>query len=266
MGCMLLSLCVLCPFMDNLSAYLVLRYVAGIGVPLAMPTGMAIISLVAPPHRRGAWTGLVVASRNLGQVVGPILLGMTFDLDYHIPFVISGGTICIGCLALMVVVPRVPMARFGQGVVKSDDKVGDLSCADPEAPVVDIESDILSQHAEMLVMRLRNEQERIQLLLDTVKEGKESLEVDEATPENRLIAKTELNDWFIELLEQNGYINWAEHLDGMKLMLFNSFPPLRKESQLGRYEDLITVLEGHIAMAENSSLFDGVDDLIHSFL
>lgn len=81
-----------------------------------------------------------------------------------------------------------------------------------------------------------------------------------------MIAKAELNDWFIGLLEQNGYKNWPEHLAGVKLMLFNSFPPLRKESEQEKFEDLITVLEGHIAMAENSSLFEGADDLIHAFL
>lgn len=267
MGCTLMVLTAVCPFCENLSAYLVLRYVACIGAPLAMPTGMAIVSLVAPPHRRGAWTGLVVASRNVGQVLAPILLGVTFDLDYHVPFVISAGTIFVGFLALMVVAPRVPIARRNQGLAKSDNKDGELSGADPQVhAVADIESDILSQHAEVLVMRLRNEQERIRLLLDTVKEGKETFGSDEATPDRRLNAKVELNDWFIELLEQNGYKNWPEHLDGMKLMLFNSFPPLRKESQQERFEDLITVLEGHIAMAENSSLFDGADDLIHAFL
>lgn len=130
-----------------------------------------------------------------------------------------------------------------------------------------IESDILSEHAEVLVMRLRAEQERVRLKLNTIKDGNlEASKEDEMSPERRLSAKLELNDWFVELLEHHGYTRWPERLDGIKLMLFNSFPPLRQDTELQKLEDVIAVLEGHISMAENSELFERAGDLAVAFL
>lgn len=130
-----------------------------------------------------------------------------------------------------------------------------------------IESDVLSEQAEVLVMRLRAEQERVRLRLDTIKEGKiDSNKDGEVSSERFLSAKADLNNWFIDLLEQHGYKRWPEHLDGIKLMLFNSFPPLSKESELQKLEDIIAVLEGHISMAENSELFERAGDLVGAYI
>ena len=69
-----------------------------------------------------------------------------------------------------------------------------------------------------------------------------------------------------ELLDMHGYRNWPERLDGIKLMLFNSLPPLHTGSKLEMLTDLIDVLEGHISMAEGAKLFEGADDLMNALL
>merc|ERR1711979_36086 len=78
-------------------------------------------------------------------------------------------------------------------------------------------------------------------------------------------AKGELADWLVSLMESHGYGNWPAYMDALKLMLYNSFPPLRSSTREQKLADMTHVFEAHIDMAEKTELFIGADNLVTSF-
>merc|ERR1712050_98368 len=122
-------------------------------------------------------------------------------------------------------------------------------------------SDVLSQHAEALVVQLRERRRAWQERLDLHKAGLETVP-ERASKERREEAKGELVEWLVSLMETHGYGNWPEYMDAVKLMLYNSFPPLRSSTREQKLTDMIHVLEAHIDMAEKTEVFLGADNLV----
>jgi len=89
-------------------AALVLRYVCDIGSPLAIPSVNAIVSLVAPAEKRGAWMGMTMGVQSLAQAVAPAVLGVTFDANYRAPFLIIGGMMLVSFMISAALIPMVP--------------------------------------------------------------------------------------------------------------------------------------------------------------
>eukprot|EP00931_Biecheleriopsis_adriatica_P048930 TRINITY_DN28283_c0_g1_i1.p1 TRINITY_DN28283_c0_g1~~TRINITY_DN28283_c0_g1_i1.p1 ORF type:complete len:614 (-),score=84.83 TRINITY_DN28283_c0_g1_i1:111-1871(-) len=277
LGSLLGSLVFISPYLE-LIPLLVVRYVSTIGGPLAVPASSAIVAVVAPPHRRGAWTGLALASQSLGRTVSPAILGVTFDIDVHLPFLIGGATLGLGglcCIAMRLRMclrrrrakldaPSAPVDPQTVGE-KGDEasKVNQESISSSAPGVSDIEQ--LSQHAEALVLRLRNQQELVLLRKASLESGQADSDLHQPTsPEDRAEKRMELGTWLVDTMERHNYTTWPQHLDAIKLMLFNAFPPLSSTSELERLQDLMNVFEGHIGMAERSELFDNAEDLMNA--
>merc|ERR1740121_2413728 len=273
-GCAIMALITICPFMEHLLPLFVFRYVCAIGGPMAIPSVTAIVSLIAPAKKRGAWTGMTMGVQNLARTVAPAVLGVTFDSDYRVPFLISGGMMLVAFMACVALVPMVPHVHLAKPAAKpAEPSDSEYPAAEKSEVAIDMdaasdgqpqssEPDELSVHAEALLVKLRAQQDDIRLKLRKAKDGQlESEVVPQHTPEQRANAKKELNDWLVVLLESHGWVRWPEHLDGIKMILFNSFPQLRMTSTLEKLSDLIEVFGNHIAMAERYDMFHGADDL-----
>jgi hypothetical protein len=266
-GCLLMSLVALVPFFSAELPLFIFRYVSGLGGPMAIPAVSAIVSVIAPPQRRGAWTGLTLAAQSLGRAVAPAALGVLFDVDYHIPFLISGGVALLGALLALCIAPRVPMAgKKPPHQVPSEKPVDSIVPPESQDRVrsQEEESEELSKQCETLLCALRERRALAETRKNCVEEGLPDPVAIVVSPEDRANATTELSAWLVRLLESNGYTNWPAHMDGVKLMLFNSFPPVRRESPSDKLTDLIAVLDRHIAMAEKAQLFEGGEDLFRA--
>lgn len=69
---------------DSVEAFIFLRVVQGLGASLYIPTGMAIVTSVFPPERRGRAIGIYVAAVYVGLSVGPFVGGfLTQQLGWH---------------------------------------------------------------------------------------------------------------------------------------------------------------------------------------
>ncbi|CAK0828261.1 unnamed protein product [Prorocentrum cordatum] len=273
-GCAMMAMISICPFMNDLAPLFVFRYVCAIGGPMAIPSVTAIVSIIAPAKRRGAWTGMTMGVQNLARTVAPAVLGVTFDADYRVPFLISGGMMLVAFTACVALIPMVPSAHLAKPAGKpAEDSDSEYPAAERSEVAIEMdeasdgqaqssEPDELSVHAEALLVKLRAQQNDIRLKLRKAKDGQgESEVVSQHTPEQRAHAKNELNDWLVILLESHGWVRWPEHLDGIKMILFNSFPKLRMTSTLDKLSDLIEVFGNHISMAERYDMFHGADDL-----
>ncbi len=67
-------------FADSAAALIAMRTVQGIGAALFITTGMAILTSIFPPHRRGSVIGIYVAAVYVGLSVGPFAGGL---LTHH---------------------------------------------------------------------------------------------------------------------------------------------------------------------------------------
>ena len=113
----------ICAFSVNAGMLIAFRGVMGIGGAAVLPTTLAIITVVFPPHERGkaigAWAGAVGGAVALGPVLGGILLQnpqwshwLTGN-DWGSVFLINVPIVIIGIIGIVRVVPetRNPNAR-----------------------------------------------------------------------------------------------------------------------------------------------------------
>ena len=110
-------------FAPSVQALIVLRGAMGIGGAAVLPTTLAIITVVFPPHERGkaigAWAGAVGAAVALGPVLGGILLqnpawsNWLTGNDWGSVFLINVPIIAAGLVLIARIVPetRNPHAR-----------------------------------------------------------------------------------------------------------------------------------------------------------
>ena len=113
----------ICAFSVNVEMLIGFRAVMGIGGAAVLPTTLAIITVVFPPHERGkaigAWAGAVGAAVALGPVLGGILLqhpqwsNWLTGNDWGSVFLINVPIVIIGVIAIIKVVPETknPNAR-----------------------------------------------------------------------------------------------------------------------------------------------------------
>ncbi|MGI9136674.1 MAG: MFS transporter, partial [Candidatus Nanopelagicales bacterium] len=113
----------ICAFSANVGMLIGFRAVMGIGGAAVLPTTLAIITVVFPPHERGkaigAWAGAVGAAVALGPVLGGILLqhpqwsNWLTGNDWGSVFLINVPIVLVGVIAIIKVVPetRNPDAR-----------------------------------------------------------------------------------------------------------------------------------------------------------
>ncbi|MFM8155779.1 MAG: MFS transporter [Actinomycetes bacterium] len=113
----------ICAFSANVGMLIGFRAVMGIGGAAVLPTTLAIITVVFPPHERGkaigAWAGAVGAAVALGPVLGGVLLqhpqwsNWLTGNDWGSVFLINVPIVLIGVIAIIKVVPETknPNAR-----------------------------------------------------------------------------------------------------------------------------------------------------------
>mmetsp|Transcript_46457 Transcript_46457/g.108186 ORF Transcript_46457/g.108186 Transcript_46457/m.108186 type:complete len:591 (-) Transcript_46457:108-1880(-) len=256
----------ICPYVE-VAPLLVFRYIAGFGTSLLLPAVSAIVGLIAPEQKRGKWSGATMASQNFGRTVSPIIIGLTFDVDYHLPFLISAGIAVAAMVTSLVLIPCIGMPAPAPEKGAQDETAIEESKAEESYPTSDAFQSELSAKAEVLIEKLHERRARLKKRLQLLENGEDDhYELPMATDEKRAQSKIELGDWFTGTLEGRGYSNWPEYLDGVKLILCNSFPPLRADSAIDKIVDLLAVLEGHIRMAEGSRLFNGAEDLVHGIV
>jgi EmrB/QacA subfamily drug resistance transporter len=107
---------VICAFAVNAQMLIGFRAIMGIGGAAVMPTTLAIITVVFPPHERGkaigAWAGAVGAAVALGPVLGGILLqhpqwsSWLTGNDWGSVFLINLPIVAIGLYGIWRVVPE----------------------------------------------------------------------------------------------------------------------------------------------------------------
>lgn len=105
-----------CAFSANASMLIAFRGVMGIGGAAVLPTTLAIITVVFPPHERGkaigAWAGAVGAAIALGPVLGGVLLhNPQWSLwltgnEWGAVFLINVPIVIIGIIGIIRVVPE----------------------------------------------------------------------------------------------------------------------------------------------------------------
>lgn len=105
-----------CAFAGNSLTLIILRAIMGVGGAAVMPTTLAIITVVFPPHERGkaigAWAGAVGAAVALGPVLGGILLqhptwsSWLTGNDWGSVFLINVPIVIIGIIAIIRIVPE----------------------------------------------------------------------------------------------------------------------------------------------------------------
>jgi MFS family permease len=103
-------------FATSADMLIALRAVMGIGGAAVLPTTLAIITVVFPPHERGkaigAWAGAVGAAVALGPVLGGILLqhpdwtNWLIGNDWGSVFLINVPIVIVGLIAIVKVVPE----------------------------------------------------------------------------------------------------------------------------------------------------------------
>lgn len=246
-GCVLMVSATFCAFTSSTPLSLVFGFISSIGIPIAMPVVSNIVTQVAPPQTRGAWTGMTVAAQSLGRAVGPLAFGYVLDIDQHWAFLLLGGSaVCAAGLCLMLV-PFVPMpgeAGLQQAALQ---QVTEPQLSMSSTRVEELLSDAL-------IAGLRQRRQYWEDQLELVRAGQDLAPVP-VSFERREAAKGELIEWLAELLDIRGYWNWPENLEGLKLMLYNTFPRLRISSQEDRLTDAIYLYNAHIHMAESSANF-----------
>ena len=105
-----------CAFSETSAMLIAFRAVMGVGGAAVLPTTLAIITVVFPPHERGkaigAWAGAVGAAVALGPVLGGILLehpewsSWLTGNDWGSVFLINVPIVIIGLIGVVRIVPE----------------------------------------------------------------------------------------------------------------------------------------------------------------
>ena len=95
----------LCAFSPNTFMLISFRFLQGIGGSMIMSTGMAIVTSVFPPQKRGKMLGLVVSSVYLGLTAAPVIGGiLTQHYGWHSLFIVS---VVAGSIVILGIITKV---------------------------------------------------------------------------------------------------------------------------------------------------------------
>ena len=102
----------------NIESLILFRVVQGLGGGMLMPTGMAILTMAAGPHRLGRIMSIVGVPMLLGPVLGPVLGGwLVEDVDWRWIFFVN---LPVGALALALAWWKVPHGSGGHTAQRLD--------------------------------------------------------------------------------------------------------------------------------------------------
>lgn len=123
-GTIFFAVCtLLIPLVNSAPAVIVLRILQGIGASMIAGTGMAILTSVYPPQKRGMALGYSVSVTYLGLSVGPVVGGMmNHYLGWSSIFYVSG---VLGLLGALVIFTRLKGEWVG-APGESFDTIGSL--------------------------------------------------------------------------------------------------------------------------------------------
>ncbi|EER11768.1 conserved hypothetical protein [Perkinsus marinus ATCC 50983] len=142
-GMLISIIIIVVPFVHNLAAVIVLGLCMQAGTSLYFAGQAYYNSVIAPPKKRGLVNSCVMASANVGGIVGPLVAGDLYDLGLFDPFYFSislsatGFTACIGIFLGM---------RYQLNLYKSVQNVSPITPKSPQTPPrpegdIDITSD-----------------------------------------------------------------------------------------------------------------------------
>jgi multidrug resistance protein len=95
------------PFVDDLTTFIVLRFVLGFGNAGIMPAALAATADIAPEERRAQWIGYVSGGISIGLIIGPTIGGVLYDaLGFAAPFYVSGVMAFIAVVLVLFIVPE----------------------------------------------------------------------------------------------------------------------------------------------------------------
>lgn len=105
----------MCGLAPNTSWLIAFRALQGVGAAMSQALGIAIITEIAPPGRRGRAIGFVGATVSIGLALGPSLGGLLIDMaGWRFIFLVN---VPLGILALRIVarhLPALPPVQAGQ--------------------------------------------------------------------------------------------------------------------------------------------------------
>jgi len=236
-GCVFMVAVTFCAFTSSTPVTLVFGFISSIGLPIAMPAVSNIVTQVAPPQARGAWTGMTIAAQSLGRAIGPLVFGYILDIDQHWAFLLLGGTAVCAAILCLLLVPFVPLISEAAAAQQVTEPQLFMTSTRAEEMLCDT-----------LAAGLRQRRQYWEDQLELVRSGQDLVPM-RVSAERRAAAKGDLIDWLAELLDVRGYWNWPENLEGLKLMLCNTFPRLRSTSAEDGLADTISLYDAHIHMA-----------------
>jgi multidrug resistance protein len=95
------------PFVDDLTTFIVLRFVLGFGNAGIMPAALAATADIAPEDRRAQWIGYVSGGISIGLIIGPTIGGVLYDaLGFAAPFYVSGVMALVAVVLVIFIVPE----------------------------------------------------------------------------------------------------------------------------------------------------------------
>ncbi|KAL3926665.1 MAG: hypothetical protein SGPRY_003194, partial [Prymnesium sp.] len=142
------------PTLPLLSAF---RAIAMLAQPMGQPVGPAIVSLVAPPARMGAWMAAVSTSSSLIRALAPLMLGILFDQDPSVPFIVTGSAASLTFLCAALLIQRVPRPHAGSATAPT----AELPSSEPHEQAADPLGGKLGSSAQDHVIDLEAEYERL---------------------------------------------------------------------------------------------------------
>ena len=81
-------------FVSNIDQYVILRFIAGIGLAGELGAGITLVAEILPKHLRGYGTSLVASIGLLGAVLAYVVADL---FDWRIAYIIGGGLACFYC-------------------------------------------------------------------------------------------------------------------------------------------------------------------------
>ncbi|KAL1530116.1 hypothetical protein AB1Y20_001036 [Prymnesium parvum] len=245
-------------FSASLPVLTVFRSLSMLGPPMCQPVAPAIVSLVAPPKRMGAWMAAVSASSTLIRAIAPPLLGPLYDVNPAIPFLVTASAASLTILCASLLNSRVPTANETSTLSEIPSaSMGLASIDEPAAATADVlaNDSADSRHAEhgvepselddsTTLRTLELEYERLLLVQKKLLDGEEVEDVD-LTAEVTEADVEELGRWMGQMLERQGYRHWFQHKDAIRAIAQHSFPRIRETPRVSRVTDILGVLGAH---------------------
>lgn len=97
------------PLFESFNAFVILRFLLGLGNAGTMPAAIAIAADISPEQHRARWIGLVTGGISVGLIIGPTVGGILYDAaGFATPFYVSA---LMAFLAFGLVVLMVPETR-----------------------------------------------------------------------------------------------------------------------------------------------------------